>query len=57
MYNKATLSQTVFKEFCFLRTESNEGEGERGAGGPKPSSIDTQIFYLLLSPKFLQDGA
>ena len=30
IYNKATLSQTVFNEFCFLRAESNEGEVERG---------------------------
>ena len=26
IYNKATLSQTVFNEFCYLRAKSNEGE-------------------------------
>ena len=47
------MSRTVFNEFFFLRTKSNEGEGERG--GPKSWSINTQIFYPLLFPKFLQD--
>ena len=54
VYNKATLSQTVFNEFCFLRGKGNEGRKE---GSPKPSSIYTQIFYPFLSPKFLQDRA
>ena len=43
IYNKSTLSQTVFSEFCFLLTKSNEGrqgEGGRreGGGGPEPPS-------------------
>ena len=50
------MSRTVFNEFFFLRTKSNEGEGERG-GGPKSWSINMQIFYPLLFPKFLQDRA
>ena len=32
IYNKATPSETVFNEFCFLRAKFNEGGGE---GGPK----------------------
>ena len=28
IYNKATLNQTVFKEFCLLRAKSNKGRGE-----------------------------
>ena len=54
IYNKATPSETVFNEFCFLRAKFNEGGGE---GGPKPSSVYTQIFYPFLSPIFLQDSA
>ena len=42
------MSQTVF-------SKSNEEEG--GKGGPKLSSIYTQIFYPFSSPKFLQDSA
>ena len=54
IYNKATPSETVFNEFCFLRAKVNEGGGE---GVPTSSSVYAQIFYPFLSPKFLQDSA
>ena len=54
IYNKATPSETVFNEFCFLRAKFTEGGGE---GGPKPLSVYTQIYYPFLSPKFLRKTA
>ena len=51
-YNKATLSQTVFNEFCFLRAKSNEGEWEgiqhcRQYIGKFLIPFFLQIFYKI----------
>ena len=45
MYNKVTLSQTVFDEFCLLRTKSNE----RGRDGGSKTVVNKYANFLSLT--------
>ena len=48
IYNKSTLSQTVFNEFCFLRIKPNEGGWD---GASKPASIIACKIACLTNPR------